>query len=243
MNRQPSNALPFAVPLAATGWLLAGAPARAGDTTPAVPKTPLEVGVLRNSDIAVVQEMLYTKARKSELGVHLGWMPFDAYTVTPVGGITFGHHSSETFGWEISARGGYSFKSATYKELEGPAYGIAPDAYRYLASALFNVQWSPIYAKMNWQGRHVIHHDVYGLCGLGATFEQAILPDHASALSPTLGIGVGTRIFTRAGIFRVQLTDEALREHRLKTAATQGWFLKQNVALAVGWSHLTGKGR
>ena len=197
----------------------------------------IDVGTLKDSDIKVVQKLLYPKAGALEYGGVLGWMPFDAYTTTPVGGITVAKHSSESLGYELGIMGGYAMKNSAMKTLEGPEYGVAPDAYGYTASAIADVQWSPIYAKINWLGKKVYHHDVFLTGGLGATYERAVLPDHDTAISPTLGLGVGARIFLGDGkALRFQLRDDLIREHRAKTAETQAWFIKQNVSLLIGFS-------
>jgi len=212
-------------------------------TSSALAQDTIDVGTLQNKDIQVVQKLLYPKAGRMEFGGVLGWMPFDAYTTTPVGGVTFAYHSGESLGYELGLMGGYALKNATMKELEGPAYGVAPDAYGYVASAIADVQWAPIYAKINWLGRKVYHHDVFLSGGLGATYERAVLPDHASAFSPTLGIGAGARLFLGNGLaLRMQLRDDVIREYRAKTAESQAWFLKQNVSLLVGISKFTKKG-
>lgn len=209
----------------------ASAPAHAQDEE----LKTVDIGVVQDSEVSVVQRLLYPKSKRSELGFHLGWMPFDAFTTTPMGAITFGGHMSETLGWEIGAGGGYGLKNATMRKLEGPAYAVSPDAYRYLASAWGGVQWAPIYAKMNWMGRKVVHHDVYGTATAGATMEQAILPDATLAFAPTIGLGVGMRFFVsdRATV-RIQLKDDVLAEFRAKTAETQGLFIKQNAAITAG---------
>lgn len=195
----------------------------------------VDIGVVQDSEINVVQKLLFPKQKRSELGFHLGWMPFDAFTITPMGSLTFGGHMKETLGWELGLGGGYGLKNGTMRKLEGPAYAVAPDAYRYLGSAWGGVQWAPIYAKMNWMGRKVIHHDVYGTASAGATIEQAILPDHAMAVAPTLGLGVGMRFFlSDRTTLRVQLKDDILAEFRAKTADTQGLFIKQNAAITAG---------
>jgi len=220
--------VPFA--LAALG-ALAGTPALAQDE----PLKTVDIGVVQDSDINVVQKLLYPKAGRTELGFHLGWQPFDAFTTTPMAAITFGGHPSETLGWELGVGGGYGLKNGTLTKIEGPAYGVSPDAYRYLASAWGGVQWAPIYAKMSFMGRKVIHHDVYGTLTAGATMEQAVLPDHTMAVAPTLGAGVGMRFFLNdKTTLRVQFKDDVLAEYRSKTAATQGLFIKQDASITAG---------
>ena len=207
---------------------------------PAHAQEAVDVGIIKNEDVTVVQKLLYPKAEKSELGFHLAAMPFDAFTFTPAGALTYAKHFAEDRGIEFMLMGGYGLKNATYQELEGPAYGVAPDAYRFLGSAMVDFQYSPIYAKMNVMGRRILHHDVFLTAGLGATFEQAIQPDASTAIAPTLGLGAGARLFTGGGYaVRVQLRDDILREKRSKTADTQAWFVKQNVSLVIGISKLS----
>ncbi len=199
----------------------------------------LDVGVLKDSDISVVQKLLYPKEGALELGAAVGWMPFDTYTTTPMASFRAAKHFSEYLGVEGELSGGYSLKSFAYKQLEGPAYGIQPDAYRFLGGAMVDVQWSPIYAKLNWQGNKVVHHDIYGLAGVGAAIEQAMMPDGTIAVAPQVGLGLGMRFFLKSGdALRVQVRDDLLVQFREKTQDTQGWFLKQNVSLTVGYSKM-----
>ena len=207
---------------------------------PALAQSPVDVGVIKDTDIKIVQKLLYPKAGRTELGGHLAVMPFDAFTFTPAAALTFAKHNREDLGFEGILMGGYSLKNARYTELEGPAYGVSPDAYRFLGSVMFDTQYSPIYAKMNVAGQRIFHHDIFFTGGLGVTFEQAIQPDNSLAVAPTLGLGVGARIFTGNGYtFRIQLRDDILREKRAKTADTQAWFIKQNVSVVIGMSKLS----
>lgn len=202
----------------------------------ALAQETIDVGVLKDTDISVVQNLLYPKKGKSELGFHAGWMPFDLYTTTPVGAVSYTMHRSELLGFEAHLGGGYGLKSGQYRELEGPAYGIAPDAYRYLGSLLIDAQYSPIYAKMNVMGNRVFHHDIYLLGGAGLTVEQAVIPDNTLAFAPTIGLGVGARVFlSEDAAIRVQLRDDLMVQYRSKTADTQPWFFKQNIAVTVGY--------
>jgi outer membrane beta-barrel protein len=202
----------------------------------------VDVGVVKNEDIKIVQKLLYPKAGRNELGAHLVTMPFDAFTFTPAMSLSFARHFRENLGAEGLLTGGYGLKNSHYKQLESPAYGVAPDVYRFIGSAMVDVQWSPIYAKMNVAGRRIFHHDVFLTGGLGVTYEQAIQPDNTNAIAPTLGLGMGARVYTgKDYAVRLQLRDDIMRQKRVKTAETKGWFIKQNVSLMVGVSKLGGK--
>ena len=71
------------------------------------------------------------------------------------------------------------------------------------------------------------------------SIEQAMMPDGAMAFAPTLGLGVGARIFLNSDrAIRIQVRDELLLEKRIKAVESQANFLKQNVSITVGYSIL-----
>ena len=204
-----------------------------------IAKDTLDIGVLQNSEVKVVQKMLYRKEDKLEIGVGLAVMPFDGYTIAPELGIVAGKHFSESLGAEIRLGGGYGLENAVYTELAGPLYGVAVEAYRYLASAEADLEWTPIYAKMNFGGKKVVHNDVYFLFGAGATVEQSLIPDYDIVISPTVPVGVGSRIYlSKTTFLRAELRDSMLIEHRIQSDT---WGFKQNVGLGLGLSVLLGE--
>jgi len=226
--------------LAAAAGLLFGAPALAQDAPPV--DDPLKLGVLRNEEIRVVQDRLFPKDNRSEIGVAVGFLPFDDYTVAPLGRLTYGQHSSETFGWEVQLAGGYGLPNGHYRELNSPTYGVQPEAYRYLASVTGGVELSPIYAKLAWGTGRVVHHDVYFPVVAGVTVEQLVEVDLAGeasaiAVAPTLGLGVGTRVFMGDGAhLRIELRDDVM----LQSRASGDRAIKQNVGVTVGLGWLRG---
>ncbi len=192
----------------------------------------LDIGVLKNEDISVVQKMLYPKHERSEFGVHLGIIPFDGYVVSPNVQLSYDRHGSDSLAISVILGGGYGFKNGVTKQLESPTFGVAPYAYRYLGSALAGVQWSPIYAKLNWNGARVIHFDVYGAGRAGAAIEQSVFPDGTLAFGPTLSPALGARMWLgEKTTLRTELRDDVILERR---ALTQTWNLKQNANVQVG---------
>lgn len=205
----------------------------------ALAQETIDLGVLKNSDIKVVQKVLYPKEGRSELAIHVGWMPFDAYSSTPVAAFSYGSFLSETVGWEVVVSGGYGLKTSAFRELEGPMYGVAPDAYRYLAGVSGDVQWSPVYAKMNFGGSKVVHYDIYLLGGAGLAVEDSmVLPDLEIALAPGAALGLGSRFFlSKDAALRVQLRDDVLME--MRTPTTGGTHLRHAMSVTVGYSMLS----
>jgi len=221
--------------------LLSATLAFAVDLTKDVAKDTLDIGVLKNSEVKVVQKMLYRKDGTLELGAMLGVMPFDGYTITPQLAVSGTKHLSDTLGIELQVGAGYGFENAVYTELAGPTYGVAVEAYRYLASVEADVQYTLAYAKMNLGGKRVLHHDVYLLAGAGVTLEQSMLPAGDLTFSPTLPVGIGTRLFlSKTALVRLELRDSMLVEYRAQSAT---WGFKQNVGLCIGLSILSGGGK
>jgi len=221
---------------------LLGAPALAQDDTTLA--TPLDLGVLQQSEMHVVQKMLYSKEGKSEVSVTAGLVPFDPYTTAPKAQLTFGRHLSESLGWEIQLGLGWGLKSRTYRELDSAAYGKVPEAYRYLASLTAGVQISPIYAKMAWQGEKIYHHDIYIPVVAGLTFERLVEPQlaatpfEANAWGPPVGTGLGARIFLPSGqMIRIEARDDVVIQRR---PASDTWRVKQNFGIHVGLSLFVG---
>jgi outer membrane beta-barrel protein len=195
------------------------------------------IGVLNNQDVHVVQKMLYPKGERTELGIHLGMMPFDAYLTTPNLQLSFDKHIAETMSVSVVAGGGYGFKSKTYHTMESAAYGVAPYAFRYLGSVLGGVTYSPIYAKMSLSGAKVMHFDVYGAARVGVSAEQSVIPAGGFAVAPTLSLGLGTRIFMKENTaLRIEFRDDLLLEYR---ALTETMHFKQNANIMVGFSLLS----
>jgi outer membrane beta-barrel protein len=200
----------------------------------AAAQDPVDLGVIRNTDIRVVQKNLYPKSQRTELGVQVGAMPFDAYVFTPNAQFSYFQHANEMLAFGGVVGGGYGLKSATYRELESPMYGVAPAAYRYLASALGGAQAAPIYGKMNLNGKKILHYDVYGAALAGASLESSVIPGGGITVAPTVSLGIGTRVFIgdNAAI-RIDFRDDLLLEHR---NITDSWNFKQNANILVGYT-------
>ena len=214
--------------LALTGLLLAPA-AHASET--------IDLGVIQQEDVRVVQKLLYPKDGKTELGLHLGIMPFDAYVTSPNVQLSFNQHLSDTLSVSVMAGGGYSFKTSVYRRLESPAYGVAPYAYRYLGSVLGGVEWAPVYAKMNVSNT-IIHFDAYLAGRAGVTLESSVLPGGGTPIAPTLSPGVGLRLFLSKGsALRLELRDDLMLQARALTSSTA---FKQNANVTLGYTLLTG---
>ncbi len=218
--------------LAITSQFLSPA-AHAADT----PSETVDIGVIKNSDVKVVQRRLYSKDSTFEVGVALGVLPFDGSTVAPKAQFTGTLFLSETFGLEAHVGGGYGLTTTRYQYLAGPDYGVAVEAYRYLADLQVDAHLSPIYAKLNF-GNKILHNDWYAIAGAGATLEQSVLPAADIAIAPTVGLGVGTQVWLKKNMaLRAELRDDLMIEFR-KQSGTAGF--KQNAGVIVGLGFFSG---
>lgn len=204
----------------------------------ALAQDPIDIGVLKNSDLKVVQKVLYTKEDKVEFGLLLGALPFDGFTFAPQVKAHGAMHLSDAVGFEVQLGGGYGFKNGRYNELASPAYGVAVEAYRYLGSLEADLQWTPVYAKMNLFGKKILHHDVYLLAGAGVTLEQSVLPSADIAIAPGVPLGLGSRVWVgKNTAIRAELRDTVMYEHRAQSDTSA---IKQNVSVGVGLAVFTG---
>lgn len=199
----------------------------------------IDIGMIRDEEITVVQKLLYPKDGRTEVGFHVGVMPFDAYLTSPNAQISFATHFSEQWGLSLVAGGGYSFKSGVYRELESPTYGVAPNAYRYLGSALIGFENAPIYAKLNLNGSRIVHFDVYWTLRAGATLEQSFIPGGGLAFGPTVSPGIGGRFFLgKAAALKLELRDDLIVQFRTVTDSVD---FKQNANVTAGIVFFSGK--
>lgn len=200
--------------------------------TAALAQDPIDIGTVLDDDRVVVQRLLYPTKGRMEIGGHLGVMPFDAFLFTPNVQLSFDQHLGQRSAFSALVGGGYGLQNATLRELQKPAFGNIPDAYRYLGSILAGASYAPIYGKINVNGVKILHHDLYGVARAGLTLEQSIIPGGGISLAPTLSLGVGSRVWVGQNLaFRMEVRDDLLIQRRQLTESTH---LKQNVALTFG---------
>ena len=198
----------------------------------------VDIGVLKNEDIQVVQNLLYPKANKTELSFQLGVMPFDAFLTTPNLQVGLDLHQSESVALSFALGGGYGLERAISRQLQSPTFGVAGYAYRYLGSALGGMTYSPWYGKVAVSGKKVVHYDIYGALRGGVTLEQSIFPDGAIAVSPTVSPAIGFRFFTSEKLaIRCEFRDDLMVQRR---KLTEKWYFKQNLNVGLGISLLSG---
>ena len=143
------------------------------------------------SEIGVVQNRLFTKERKFEIGAFGGFANSDPFLSIKTVGFSLGYHFSETFGvtlfaWKdlvnpSSAADSLSIKDPTQipnvinNDVPGGYYGVEAEG-------------SLLYGKLSVIGKAIIHYDLYLLGGLGTMIDETggNLTEH---------IGIGQRFY------------------------------------------------
>lgn len=184
-----------------------------------------EVGILKNQDVRVVQKNLYAKKGRHEFGFLLSTQPWDAYTAGFMLGFNSTLNPSERLGFELALQGGYGFGNGHYRDVTflgnsagGTLTGLGTDAVRQLFGGGANLVFSPIYAKLAWGTRKVIHFDVNFVLGFHAFLAQRLEADEgfAAVIGPTAGLGLKFFLSPKVAL-KIDLRDNIALERRAYT--------------------------
>ncbi len=154
-------------------------------------------------DVSAVEDKLYRKAGRLELGLQAGLIPNDPfYTYIPVG-ARVGYFFGESLGVEV---GGVWHGSALQSASELTTFlvdarGVTEendlrDIQQWRASAV--VVWSPFYGKLALLQRKLSHFDLYLAAGGGVVSTQAPTAERdgsTSEVKPEGILGLGMRFF------------------------------------------------
>jgi outer membrane beta-barrel protein len=205
-----------------------------------------EVGVLRNEDVRVVQKNLYVKKGHHELGFMLTTNPWDPYAAGVMAGFDLTLNPSEIAGIEFMIQGGYGWGNGHWKDITflgasagGQLTSLGSDAARSLVGGSINFVWSPIYAKLAWGTRRVLHFDVYGTLGAHGFLAQRLEADGGLRALAGPSIGLGLKFFlSRKTALKIDLRDHISFETRTYTGR---FTARNNFQFGIGLSFFTGE--
>ena len=150
--------------------------------------------------VAAVQERTFRMNQELALGV--GTLPLDAFYKGFGPQVTYTHHFSDTFAWQVG-RGMYSYPAATSlrQQLERD-FGVLPTAFEVVQwMAGMDLIFSPVYGKTSVLNQSVLHFEAYVL--LGGT----VLKTNTQFRGAVNG-GVGVRVFSSKFVsYRLDITD------------------------------------
>jgi outer membrane beta-barrel protein len=161
-----------------------------------------------DSETGVVQNRLYTKSGKLELGLFGGSIDADPFLdVFTVGG-SVGYHFNEFFAVHALGWKSYSSPSSAYDRIPG---GVGTSTNELNAFYGAELAWSPIYGKLSVLGKSIVYYDFHLLGGAGITSSQT-----GNYLTGIIGVGqqiylgerVSLKVDYRLMPFREDIVDE-----------------------------------
>jgi outer membrane beta-barrel protein len=191
--------------------------ALAEDSAPDGKGEKLDTNALKNkywargdsTQLGVVQNRTYSKARKFALGMFGGTVMSDPWLNTTTYGASLGYHFNEFMSAELLYMKdivGPSSALELFRSKNGRVNTNEPKNY-YGAEGVFSL----IYGKVSLLGSSIIYYDMHMNAGLGRTST-----DSGSYLTPSVGLGqryfisqkMSIRLDYRMMIFREQLIEQ-----------------------------------
>jgi outer membrane beta-barrel protein len=186
----------------------AASPAPAGD----VKKEKVDISDLENrywapkdTEFSVVQNRLYTKAKRFSVQVGYGSILNDAYNSASNLGVVGNYYFSERQGVELQFFKTFATDSDMVQTFKG-RNGITPNYNipQWYLGAGFN--WVPIYAKMSLLEKKILYFDMFVTPGIGITnllasrytgaFSTGVTTSTGNAQNAiTLALDVGQQVF------------------------------------------------
>jgi outer membrane beta-barrel protein len=192
------------LPLAA-GTAFAAPPARSRAPQPADVK-PSEIrdqywNRAEESDLSVVQNRLYSKSGKLELGAFGGSINTDPFLSVRALGGSLGYHFSEVWGLRALAFKEFVNPSSAFDELAKIGTGVTANTNEPRSFAGGELEASVLYGKLSLLGKAIIYYDFHFLGGGGVTNTESghyFTPYGGLGQQIYLGQAVALRIDYRA---------------------------------------------
>lgn len=141
----------------------------------------------QESELGVVQNRTYSKARKFNAGLIGGTVFSDPFLSTKILGGSLGYHFNETLGVQALAWKAYVSPSTalqTFEEFRGATANTNPPQWYAGTEATASI----IYGKLSLAGLSIIYYDLHGIVGAGITQTE-------SGRYATPHVGIGQRFF------------------------------------------------
>lgn len=146
------------------------------------------------SEMGVVQNRLYTKAKKFDIGLMSGILMSDPFLSVKALGGTVGYHFNEYFSAHLLFSKAYSGNSAALDTLIGTGqttnYNTPTSYFGVEGNASF------LYGKLSLMSQKIIYYDMHLSAGLGSTsLTSAPAPAASTTVAP--GATVSQNLFTQ----------------------------------------------
>jgi outer membrane beta-barrel protein len=160
------------------------------------------------SELGVVQNRLYSKARKFELGVFGGFMTSDPFLSVKGLGASLGYHFSEVWAFHVVGWKSYASSSSALETLVAGGKKANTNIPRSYVGGEFAA--SILYGKLSLIGKKIIYYDMHLLGGAGATSTE-----NGTYFTPHIGIGQQIYLNQWSSIrvdYRMMRYDERIKE-------------------------------
>jgi outer membrane beta-barrel protein len=194
---------------------------------------------------AIVRQKIYYKAGRIEVGGAVGAMPYDSVINHFMAGGRLTWHFADHYGWEVlDAMLTFPTVSSFTTNLV-QTQGIT-NLQTVKLKMLFgtNFVMSPLYGKIRFFGRQVLHLDLYFVAGLGAASTETLkfvstgtssAPTQSTAktgFDPMFDFGLGFRVFLNSAM----ALNFDFRDYVVYSQVYSGRSLKSNFAVFGGLS-------
>ncbi len=134
------------------------------------------------NETGVVQNRLYSKSGKLELGVFGGRIDTDPFLDVSVLGGSLGYHFNEFWALQLTGWKSFTSTSSAYARLAAQNAGTNTNELRSFYGA--EIAWSPIYGKLSVLGKAIVYYDFHLLGGAGITQGE-----NGNSLTGSIGLG------------------------------------------------------
>ena len=164
-------------------------------------------------EMQVVQNRLYSKARRLELGLMGGFVSADPFLSIKHGGASLGFHFTEYLGFQALYWKFFVSESTASTDFKKVQVGVAPDSNEPRSFYGGEGVYSPIYGKLSVMGSAIIYYDFQVMLGGGVTQSE-------SGNYPTFHFGVGQQVYlTRSLALKLAYRFMSFNETLLRKAA------------------------
>ena len=157
-------------------------------------KSDAKEGSFSIEGIEVIQNRLFQKKGRHELGFSFGILydnPFIFYEMLPV---QYTYHFRESIAIELTGAFAFGQEKGLVKSLNGEPYRLDVKVEQIKRYYTGNFIWSPIYGKFNIFASQIYHFDFFLTTGFGM-MENTVTVDKTSFKHFTFNVGAGIKVY------------------------------------------------
>jgi outer membrane beta-barrel protein len=206
----------------------------------------------KDVEFSVVQNRLYSKAKRFAVTPHIGPLVTDSFSSGMVYGLTTGYYFSERHGVEVTYDY-YKLENSTVLQGYINQNAVQPDFNRQKDFFGLSYNWVPLYAKASLLDKEIIYYDLSISPGIGyQRYTQQVEGDDGEVKgSPTLTLDIGQHFFLSRNLalrfdVRNRFYNDQVVKYRTQGGKTKGEPIKEkgnhSVTVQFGLTYYFGFG-